>query len=85
MHPNYTGLSYAEFKYLLIFKKYMFLVNCVRSSCIICEEISTLVNEFKPAGTYEGEFNAAGLASGVYIYRMKVNDFSTSKKMILLR
>jgi len=63
----------------------MFLVNFVRSSCIICEEISTLVNEFKPAGSYEGEFNAVGLAIGVCIYRMKVNVFIASNKMILLK
>ena len=58
-------------------------------------EIATLVNEEKPAGEYEIDFSAIGgsasggnaynLASGVYIYRMKVNDFITSKKMILLR
>jgi len=34
---------------------------------------------------YEGEFNAAGLAIGVCIYRMKVNVFIASNKMILLK
>ncbi|MCH8035469.1 MAG: T9SS type A sorting domain-containing protein, partial [Bacteroidetes bacterium] len=52
---------------------------------ILGQEIETLLNEFKNADRYEIEFNAAGLASGVYIYRIKVNEFITSKKMILLR
>ena len=51
---------------------------------ILGQEVATLLNEFKKADRYEVEFNAAGLASGVYIYRIKVNDFIESKKMILL-
>jgi hypothetical protein len=49
------------------------------------KEVTTILNEFKRADRYEVEFNAFGLASGVYIYRMKANDFIESKKMILLR
>ena len=45
----------------------------------------TIVNEFKKADRYEVKFDAGGLASGVYIYRMKVNDFITSKKMMLIK
>jgi len=52
---------------------------------VLGREVATLVNEEKPAGRYEVNFNAVGLASGVYIYRMKVNDFIESKKMILLK
>ncbi len=52
---------------------------------ILGQEITTILNEFKKADRYEVEFNSFGLASGVYIYRMKVNDFIESKKMILLR
>jgi len=52
---------------------------------LLGKEVATLVNEEKPAGKYEVDFSAKGLASGVYIYRMKVNDFIESKKMILLR
>jgi len=52
---------------------------------LLGKEVATLVNEEKPAGVYEVSFNAADLASGVYIYRMKVNDFIESKKMLLLR
>jgi photosystem II stability/assembly factor-like uncharacterized protein len=52
---------------------------------VLGREVVTLVNEKKPAGGYKVSFNAVDLASGVYIYRMKVNDFIESKKMILLR
>jgi len=36
------------------------------------KEIKTLVNEIKPAGIYEVEFDASNLSSGVYIYRLVV-------------
>ncbi len=49
------------------------------------EEIRTLVDEIKPAGSYEAEFNASELPSGVYIYRMQSGDYVSSKKMILLK
>ncbi|MCH7963448.1 MAG: T9SS type A sorting domain-containing protein [Bacteroidetes bacterium] len=52
---------------------------------VLGREIATLVNEEKPEGRYEVNFSSKGIASGVYIYRMKVNDFIESKKMILLR
>ena len=49
------------------------------------EEIETLVNEEKSVGTYELTWNAAGLPSGVYFYRIVAGDFVESKKMILVR
>lgn len=52
---------------------------------VLGQEVETIVNEFKKANRYEVEFNSFGLASGVYVYRMKVNDFIESKKMVLLR
>ena len=52
---------------------------------ILGQEVTTILNEFKKADRYEINFNAVGLASGVYIYRMKVNDFIESKKMLLIK
>ena len=49
------------------------------------QEMAELVNENKPAGNYEVEFNAEDLASGVYIYRMKAGDFIETKKMVLMK
>ena len=57
------------------------------------EEVRTLVNEIRPAGNYEVEFNASNLPSGVYFYQLKVADpelnsgkgFIQTKKMILIK
>jgi hypothetical protein len=43
------------------------------------------INEEKVAGTYEVEFDAAGLPSGVYFYQLNAGDFISAKKMILLK
>jgi hypothetical protein len=56
---------------------------------VLGNEVSTLVNEFKPAGKYEVDFQSAvgnsQLASGVYFYQLKTGAFIAIKKMILLR
>ncbi len=49
------------------------------------QEVATLVNGFKSANTYKVQFNAAGLASGIYIYQLKSGDNVMSKKMILMK
>ena len=48
-------------------------------------EIAILVNEQKPAGTYEVEFDGTGLPSGIYFYQLKAATFVETKKMVLLR
>lgn len=52
---------------------------------ILGREIKTLVNEFQNAGRYSVDFNAVGLASGIYFYRLKSGQFSETRKLILLR
>jgi hypothetical protein len=52
---------------------------------LLGKEISTLVDEEKPAGFYEVEFYATGLPSGIYFYQLRVGNFSDTKKMILLK
>lgn len=48
-------------------------------------EVATLINEFKPAGNYEVDFNASNLTSGVYLYKVEAGNFSQTRKMILLK
>jgi hypothetical protein len=48
-------------------------------------QVASLVNETKPAGAYEVEFNAEGLSSGIYYYTFQAGSFKEAKKMILLR
>ncbi len=48
-------------------------------------EVSVLVNERKNAGTHEARFDAAGLASGVYLCRLEAGGIVRSQKMIFMR
>ncbi|MEJ5263539.1 MAG: T9SS type A sorting domain-containing protein [Ignavibacterium sp.] len=57
---------------------------------LLGDEVVTLVNEYKPAGKYEVEFNLAqesipAISSGVYFYQLKAGDYIKTKKMVLLR
>jgi len=52
---------------------------------ILGNEVATLVNEEKPAGNHEVNFDASKLSSGVYFYQLQAGSFVETKKMILLR
>jgi len=52
---------------------------------VLGKEIATLVNEEKPPGEYEVEFDGKELASGIYFYRLKAGSNVISKKMIILK
>jgi len=63
---------------------------------ILGNEVATLVDEYKPAGSYEVEFSASsgirnlpagrqGLVSGIYFYQLRTGSFVQTKKMVLLK
>jgi hypothetical protein len=52
---------------------------------VLGNEVATLVNEFRNAGSYEIDFDASKLSSGVYFYQLKAGNFLQSKKMIYLK
>ena len=52
---------------------------------VLGNEVATLVDEYKPAGKYEVEFNASTLTSGVYFYQLKTENYIETKKMILMK
>ncbi len=52
---------------------------------LLGQEVVSLVNEFKSAGSYSVQFNAAHLASGMYLYRLNARGFSEVKKLVLLK
>ena len=62
---------------------------------LLGNEVATLVNEEKPAGSYEVKFSAKGgsasggnaynLSSGIYFYKLQIGNFVETKKMLLLK
>jgi hypothetical protein len=50
---------------------------------VLGREVATLVDEYREAGSYEVEFDATNLPSGMYIYRLQSGSYSDVKKMIL--
>lgn len=52
---------------------------------LLGQELVTLVNEQKSPGNYKVEWNANGLPSGMYFYRLTTKDFTQTKKMLLLK
>jgi len=52
---------------------------------ILGNEVKTLVNENKEMGRYTVQFDASSLASGMYVYQLRANDYTSTKKMMLLK
>jgi hypothetical protein len=52
---------------------------------ILGNEVATLVNEQKSAGSYEVNFNASNLPTGVYIYKIQAGSFVQARKMMLIK
>lgn len=49
------------------------------------EEVSTLINQNLTPGSYNVDFNAGGLSSGMYFYRLESQGYSQTKRMILVK
>jgi len=52
---------------------------------LLGQEVMTLVDEEKPAGVYDVRFDAGGLSSGMYVYRLRAGDFVSTKRLVFLR
>jgi len=52
---------------------------------VLGNEVVTLVNEYKPAGRYEVEFEGSRLASGIYFYQLRAGEYTSVKKMLLIK
>jgi len=48
-------------------------------------EVAALVNKVEQSGNYEVQFNGSNLASGVYFYRLTAGNFTSTKKMLLIK
>lgn len=52
---------------------------------VLGQEVKTLLNEEMKAGSYEFNFNASNLASGIYVYALQAGNYTANKKMMLLK
>ncbi len=52
---------------------------------VLGREVAVLVNQRKAPGSYRVKFNASGMASGVYLYRLTAGDFVQTRRMLLLQ
>ncbi len=52
---------------------------------LLGQEVATVVNEYQNSGVYSVSFDASKLASGMYLYRITSGEFSSVKKMLLLK
>src|SRR4030095_2410879 len=48
-------------------------------------EVATVINENLAAGTYRADYDAAGLSSGAYFYRIITDEFTETKKMMVVK
>ncbi len=70
--------------------KINYVINCPGNVKLIIynllgQEVARLVDEYQRPGEYNVMWNASNLPSGVYIYRLKVNDYSEVRKCVLLK
>jgi hypothetical protein len=52
---------------------------------VLGQEVMTILNDFKQAGTHTAKFDAGNLASGVYIYQLKAGSVNLQRKMMLIK
>jgi len=79
-YPNPFNPS-THIKYAIANKQFV----SIKVYDVIGNEIASLVNEEKPAGTYDVTFSANNLSAGVYYYTIITDNFIQTKKMILLK
>lgn len=52
---------------------------------LLGREVKTLVSEYRDAGSYNVDFDASNLTSGIYLYKLQAGDFVQTKKMLLMK
>mgnify|MGYP000297032669 CR=1 FL=1 len=52
---------------------------------LVGQEVAMLVYEKQSPGNYEVEFNATDLTSGVYLYKLQINGFTSVKRMTVIK
>jgi hypothetical protein len=52
---------------------------------VLGREVAMLVNDNEKSGSYEVDFNASQLSSGIYFYKLQAGSFVETRKMILMK
>ena len=52
---------------------------------LLGRDVSVLVNERRDAGVHEVKFDASGLSSGIYFYRIQAGSYVETRKLLLMR
>jgi hypothetical protein len=52
---------------------------------LLGSEVAILVDEEKPAGSYEISFDASDLPSGTYFYQLQIGNFLQTEKMLIIK
>ncbi len=52
---------------------------------VLGNEVASLVDEQKQSGSFDVHFNASDLSSGVYYYQLKTGEFTSTKKLVLMK
>ncbi len=83
LEQNYPNpfIKTTKFKYSILKDQFVSL----KVYDLIGNEISTIVNEMKTAGTYEVEWNALNLRSGIYLYKLNTGTSEVTKRLVLIR
>ena len=83
LHQNFPNPFNSSTKIKYEIPDYSFVKLSVYN--FLGEEISILTNEFLNSGTYEIYFDGNNLPTGIYFYRIQTDNFSETKKFILLK
>ena len=52
---------------------------------LVGQVVKTLVGEYQEVGTYSKQFDASELSAGIYLYKLQVNNFTSVKRMTLIK
>jgi len=52
---------------------------------VLGREVTELIDEYKNPGTYQVEFDASNLSSGIYFYKLQAGEYSSVRKMMLVK
>jgi len=52
---------------------------------VLGKEVAVLIDEYKDAGRYSVNFNGSNLASGIYLYKLQAGNFTSTKKLVLMK